>query len=64
MTNPRPDIIAALVGNNEDVTATTREREIASKLRTLGERLERKGYLPELRRRHMLMAMRLEMGQG
>jgi hypothetical protein len=60
---PRPDIIAKLVGNGDDVTATPREREIAAVLRKLGAKMEREGYLPELRRRHMLRVMREECGR-
>lgn len=66
MTNPqiingvRLDVVARLVGNQEDVTATPRERDVAAKVRQVGERLERKGVLPELRRRQMVRAMVLQ----
>lgn len=53
-------MVAKLVGRTEDVTATPREREIAAYLRRLGERMERKGYLPELRRKHMMRVMQRE----
>jgi hypothetical protein len=63
-TEPRPEVIAKLVGNNEDLTATEREREIAKKLRDIGKKMEREGYLPELRRKHMLRVMQIEISAG
>lgn len=50
--------IAKLVGNNEDVLATPVERVIAARLRKIGEKMERKGYLPPLRRQHMARVLR------
>lgn len=56
----RLEMVAKLVGRTAAGTATPREREVARKVRQVGERLERKGYLPELRRRQMMQAMVLQ----
>lgn len=55
--------IAKLVGKREDLTATPRERAIAKKLRKLGEKMERDGYLPAIRRAHMLRVLHEEAGK-
>jgi hypothetical protein len=55
-----PDRVARLVSGHLPLDATRREHEIAGKLRKLGEEMERKGYLPDLRRREMRRRM-LEM---
>jgi hypothetical protein len=57
VTSPRLDTVARLVGTGDDVTATDDERAIAAVLRRLGEKMEREGWLPELRRRHMARVM-------
>lgn len=56
----RLEMVAKLVGGIEDVTATLREREVALVVRRVGERLERKGLLPALRREQMKRAMLLQ----
>jgi hypothetical protein len=48
------DRIARLVAGRIDITATQKEQEIAKQLRRIGERMEREGFLPSMRRAHML----------
>ena len=55
--------VARLVGNHEDVTATDEERALAKKLRRIGDKMERQGYLPGIRRAHMLRVLREEAGR-
>lgn len=64
MTTPASlDRIARLVSGREDVTATPEERAIAKKTRSIGERMEREGYLPSLRRDRMMRVMMDEANQ-
>lgn len=56
----RLDVVARLVGSKfygEYDDATPDEFRIAAKIRTLGAKMERQGYLPAIRRQHMQRAM-------
>ena len=56
----RLDVVAKLVGNQEDVTATRGERAVADVVRRCGEEMERRGYLPAIRRQQMMRVMKRE----
>lgn len=53
----RIDMVAKLVGGHHDMTATEDEERIAKRVRRVGEKMEREGFLPELRRIRMQRVM-------
>ena len=50
----RIDVVALLVAGHPLPAATQDERRIALHVQRVGERMERQGWLPDLRRRRML----------
>ena len=60
---PNPDTIARFVSGHQVPDATIREHLIAGKLRKLGEKMEREGYLPAIRRQRMVAVMMREIGE-
>ena len=50
----RIEVVAIMVGGTPVLTATPDERRIALYTQRVGEKLERQGWLPDLRRKRML----------